>query len=178
VYFHVRTRANYERTLVILSHPLRNESRTAAGCIERGDGQRRPMRGREGGRRACAFPLFAHGIPFLPFRLHFRRAQWKQPGAIETHGHLLHFNNGFPSPFSVGPSLPLAAPPLISLLLLLFLILRLLVPSSARPFLVPPPRPSAFPRTCNTRRLRWLRSRFTASFMLHTVREHAEVPYG
>lgn len=39
-------------------------------------------------------------------RLSFLTARSKHPGAIETHGHLLHFNNGFPSsppPFSPPP---------------------------------------------------------------------------
>lgn len=37
----------------------------------------------------------AKGVPLFP-------TAWKHPGAIETHGHLLHFNNGFPSS---GPAL-------------------------------------------------------------------------
>lgn len=102
----------------------------------------------------------------LPFRCLFRRAQWKHPGAIETHGHLLHFNNGFPSlslslslSFSFYPPAPLTASPRI---LPLFP-----SPSASRPF-----RPlSAY---VQHERTRALHSRFTTSFMVHTVYESTQ----
>lgn len=52
------------------------------------------VRGWGGGVGLGGVPGRSKGAPL------FRTARWKHPGAIETHGHLLHFNNGFPSPNS------------------------------------------------------------------------------
>lgn len=145
----------------------RNSLPSAAERVRREQGALRGRWAERGMRLSLAPARPWHPLPLsTPFRLLFRRAQWKHPGAIETHGHLLHFNNGFPSPSFVG--LPRVSLP---------------TSRSTTAYLSPAPIPSTLSHPAATFHVRatrehGLHSRFTTSFMVHTVREHAEVPYG
>ncbi|KAL0129250.1 hypothetical protein PUN28_004152 [Cardiocondyla obscurior] len=94
------------------------------------------------------------------FRVPTRAESWR---TLVILSHLWQSgSDGEPSHPAPSLSLPLPPPP----------------PSAP---LTAPPRTRSFlllvPRTRATREL-GLHSRFTTSFMVHTVREHAEVPYG
>jgi len=136
-----------------------------AGCVERGDGQRRPVGG--GGR--APFPCSPTASPFYPSASTFAGHSGSSQGQLKLTAiycisimvsHLPPPWGPFPPSRCAAADLPPPPPP------------GPVIPSTlSRPL-------SLRLRVRATRGDRWLHSRFTASFMVHTVREHAEVPYG